>query len=204
MDISPYRRQPTMLAFLVNARAKHGNKFDYGRAIYVNSKTPVVIICPIHGEFSQRPDVHVKSLWGCKKCGTASMADQRRRSPDEFIGAARKVHGDTYDYADVEYVNDSTNVDIRCRIHGLFQQTPNNHLSGKGCMDCGHARTGDAQRHTQEDFIAKAVAVHGNTYTYENTQYVLDDIHVLITCPTHGDFSQTPSNHLRGQGCNQC
>ena len=55
-----------------------------------------------------------------------------------FIEKAKKVHGDKYDYSKVEYVNAKTKVCIICPKHGEFWQTPNTHLSGKGCIHCGN------------------------------------------------------------------
>lgn len=56
---------------------------------------------------------------------------------------------------------------------------------------------------TTQDFINAATKVH-STYTYDNVVYTTSKTKVLITCPTHGDFLQTPNNHLSGKGCPQC
>lgn len=53
-------------------------------------------------------------------------------------------------------------------------------------------------------FINKALIKHSNKYTYNNLVYVDSKSKVSITCPTHGDFQQTPGNHLYGQGCPGC
>lgn len=60
----------------------------------------------------------------------------KKLTTEEFIEKARKVHVDKYDYSKVEYVNNLTKVCIICPKHGEFWQTPNNHLSGKGCPIC--------------------------------------------------------------------
>ena len=46
----------------------HGNKYDYSKVNYVNSRTKVEIICPIHGSFIQNPRLHLSGS-GCPKCG---------------------------------------------------------------------------------------------------------------------------------------
>ncbi len=56
---------------------------------------------------------------------------------EEFIKKAREVHGDKYDYSKVEYVKSKTKVTIICPKHGEFLQTPQKHLSGQGCPNCG-------------------------------------------------------------------
>ncbi len=57
---------------------------------------------------------------------------------EEFLRRAREVHGDLYDYSRVKYVNNATPVEIICKIHGSFMQTPAKHMKGRGCThkDC--------------------------------------------------------------------
>lgn len=57
---------------------------------------------------------------------------------------------------------------------------------------------------TTEQFIADAVAVHGDQYDYSKVKYLSAKTKVTITCPEHGEFEQTPTNHLRSQGCPKC
>ena len=59
-------------------------------------------------------------------------------------------------------------------------------------------------KYTQNQFIEKAMLVHNNFYTYEETQYINSESKVLIECPKHGKFSQFPSHHINGSGCNKC
>jgi hypothetical protein len=61
----------------------------------------------------------------------------KRATTDEFIAKSRKIHGDTYIYDNVMYVNDYYKVIITCKKHGDFEQIPTNHLRGKGCFKCG-------------------------------------------------------------------
>lgn len=123
---------------------------------------------------------------------------------EEFIEKARKVHGDKYDYSKVEYVRAIEKVCITCPVHGEFWQTPSSHLSGNGCRECG--RISMSQKHSKNNdwFIEKAKEIHGNKYDYSKVEYVNNSTKVCITCPEHGEFWQTPSNHLKGNGCPKC
>ena len=56
----------------------------------------------------------------------------------------------------------------------------------------------------KSDFIEKAVKIHGNKYDYSKVDYVNYKTKVCIICPEHGEFWQTPNNHLRGSGCKMC
>lgn len=122
----------------------------------------------------------------------------------EFIEKARKVHSDKYDYSNSEYIGTHSKVEIICPEHGSFFQTATNHLSGKGCKQCGRDKTAKQQRSNTTDFIEKAKSVHGDQYDYSKVEYVKNDLKVIIGCPVHGEFEQTPSGHLSGQGCKYC
>ena len=116
----------------------------------------------------------------------------------EFIIRAKEKHGNAYDYSQVEYKNTDTPVSILCPLHGVFLQTPHNHLHGKGCKYCKYGVF------NTEDFITKAIKIHGNKYNYTSVNYTTTNTPVVITCPTHGDFIQTPAMHLSGRGCRRC
>ena len=57
---------------------------------------------------------------------------------------------------------------------------------------------------TNEQFIEKAKNVHGNKYDYSKVDYKGNDIKVCIICPIHGEFWQTPRNHIKGSECPKC
>ena len=118
----------------------------------------------------------------------------------EFIMKSKNVHGLKYDYSKVEYVNSCTNVCIICPKHGEFLQTPNHHLMGCGCPKCSH----QSYKDNTAAFIQKARNKHGMKYDYSKVEYVNSHEKVCITCPKHGEFWQTPTNHLSGRGCNCC
>lgn len=55
-----------------------------------------------------------------------------------------------------------------------------------------------------KDFIEKAKLVHGDAYDYSKVNYINSHKKVCIICPKHGEFWQTPNNHLNGHGCYTC
>ena len=123
---------------------------------------------------------------------------------EEFIKKAKEIHGDKYDYSKVEYKNVRTKVIIICPKHEPFQITPTNHLSGQGCKLCGIEKRANKRKMTNEEFIKRAREIHGDKYDYFKVNYVNMHTEVIITCSKHGDFPQTPSNHLKGCGCSAC
>ena len=55
---------------------------------------------------------------------------------DLFIEAAKKKHGNVFDYSKTNYINAKAKVTITCLKHGEFQQRANSHLLGYGCKRC--------------------------------------------------------------------
>lgn len=124
---------------------------------------------------------------------------------EKFIADSIAKHGDLYDYSRINFKTHHVKVEIGCRrCNNFFFQTPDNHKSGKGCLICNIGNIGKALRSNTDDFILKARKIHGNKYYYNKVNYIKNSIHVDITCPSHGDFSQAPSSHLSGVGCPSC
>ena len=181
------------IAFIERARLIHGNKYDYSKVVYINNKTKVCIICPIHGEFWQTPSKHINGKQRCPKCRGL------HKTTDDVISLFRLVHGDKYDYSKVVYIKNHTKVCIICPIHGEFWQTPHHHLQGHGCPECANVK-----RLTIEKFIERAKIIHGDKYDYSDVIYININTKVCVICPIHGEFWQTPHDHLSGYGCPFC
>ncbi len=197
-------RRKTTEQFIAKANAIHSDRYDYSLVEYVGSAAKVKIICSEHGPFEQTPNEHLVGS-GCAKCGILARAEARRKTTEHFIASSHEVHGDRYDYSLVEYLSAMEKVTIICPEHGPFEQTPNGHLEGKGCYECGIVASSDAKRSTTEEFIAKARMVHGDHYDYSLVEYVRNSKNVKIICPEHGFFSQIPNVHIDNRsGCPDC
>lgn len=57
---------------------------------------------------------------------------------------------------------------------------------------------------TTEDFIEKAISIHGNKYDYSLVNYLSCKEKVQIICPKHGLFYQKPDTHFHSKGCFKC
>ena len=121
--------------FIEKANRIHNNFYDYSEVDYINARTKVVIICPLHGSFEQMPFNHLKGQ-NCPECKRL----ERSLSVNDFIDRARIVHDNKYDYSRVKYVNTKTKVEIICPEHGLFMMTPEKHMSGHGCPGCNEKK----------------------------------------------------------------
>jgi hypothetical protein len=180
--------------------AKHGNKYDYSLVEYVNLQTNIKIICPIHGEFEQRPCVHLRGE-GCKKCYFKYKVDNLNLG-DVFISNANIKFDDYYDYSLVNYQKHNIVVDIICPKHGVFSQRPDVHLRGVGCIKCYKE---NKLINDKLKFIKDSKKTHKDNYDYSLVDYVSATEKVKIICTEHGEFEQTPNNHLSKKNkCPKC
>lgn len=194
----------TTAEFISIAQKIHGSRYDYSTVKYKNLTTNVDIVCPIHGAFSQRPSSHLSNGAGCLKC---SRGSSQRLTQKGFIARANLVHNSKYTYENTKYVNNHTSVIVTCPHHGDFSTNPNNHIRSKepvGCRECANKKMREERTSSKPDFIEKAVLIHGSQYSYESVIYINARKKVIITCKSHGDFSQEPDVHLRGVGCPSC
>lgn len=193
-------KKNTTTSFIEKAKEVHGDKYDYSKVDYVNNRTKVCIICGKHGEFFQDPHNHLRGK-GCPECANKKP---KKFSDKTFIEESIKIHGKTYDYSKVNYIDMNTKVCIVCPIHGEFLQTPYSHINGCGCKKCSDTKNGFLKRKNTNEFIQKAKEVHGNKYDYSETEYKTAKNKVKIICPLHGEFYQSPWRHLTGSGCPKC
>ena len=179
--------------FIKKAKEIHNDKYDYSETVFMKSDEKINIICPTHGKFEQLPTSHLQGF-GCSKC-----SNKYRITSDEFIKNAIKIHGDKYNYNLTEYKNKNIKIKIICPTHGVFEQSPINHLNKKrGCLKC------IGRDKTNETFIEFSRKIHGDKYNYDLIDYVKSSINVKIICKEHGVFEQKPNHHLNGQGCPIC
>jgi len=187
----------TQEEFIQRSKITHDDFYTYDNVNYVNNRTPVLITCPIHGDFKQRPVSHMDGQ-GCKKCAI----DNRKITRDEFVNKSTEIHNGYYSYDKVVMGSrGDEKVTVTCPKHGDFLIRPYSHLQGQGCRTCWYEST----RTTLEDFIKRSTEKHKGYYSYDNVvlgKNISDK--VMVTCPKHGDFSTSAKGHLEGNGCPRC
>jgi len=175
----------------------HNNKYIYDLSNYKNINSIINITCKIHGKFKQKFYNHMYRKNGCKKC---NIKGHSHLTLFDFIIKANNVHNNKYIYDKVKYTNYKTNINIVCKKHGLFKQSPLNHISNKaGCPKCANNKL-----LTLDEFIMKSNIVHNNLYDYSQSKYISGNKKINIICKKHGIFKQTPESHLQYHGCPKC
>lgn len=173
--------------FIKEAKEIWGDKYDYSLANYKGATKPLKVI--FEGIiFEQIASSHLRG-----------MAPELNMNRDWFIKRAKDKWGDKYDYSLVEYKDCKKKVKIIYKKTGeIFEQTPHLHLYR------APENIRLAIRKTTEQFIKEANIIHDFRFSYDKTNYIKNQIKVIINCPIHGDFEQRPLSHLQGNGCPNC
>lgn len=149
--------------FIKKSSLKHNFKYLYNKVIYVDSKKKVIIICPEHGEFQQRPTNHTRGQ-GCPKCAIKYKRDPIKTT-DDFKREAIKKHGNRFNYDKTIYTRGKNKVIITCPEHGDFEQVAYYHLDNfGGCKEC-HSSKKEIE---VKDFLMKKGIYYEYQKTFEN------------------------------------
>jgi hypothetical protein len=181
----------------------HGNKYDYSKVEFINSKTPVTVICKIHGAWQCQPSLHTDKtkLRGCPICGGS-----QKKTTEQFVQEATAKHGGAYDYSQTDYVNSHTNVKIICKIHGSFNQAPTSHLSGRGCPDCSKVKSLETEKANSLVAIKKRLfeKTAGRVELVEASFSKINAIAKFV-CDKHGEFTKSVNTALYNPNtCRYC
>lgn len=193
----------TTAEFIRRAKIIYGEKYTYELTEYVSAHIPLLVTCDVHGPVKTRA-ANFLSGKGCRACGRLVTASKLYKSTEDFIAAAKKKHGNRYDYSRTIYKGATVKAEFICQDHGLFLQTPQNHMQNNGCKKCGTKAIIAARLLTREEFIRRAVLVHGDRYDYSEVEYKGVFVKAKIKCKDHGAFWQTPDRHMAGNGCRRC
>ena len=137
------RKRRSNSEFINDCNITHHSFYDYQKTNYKKLHDYITIICPIHGEFTQEANHHLRGS-GCPKCGFERNIKLQSDTTKNFIIKAKSLHGSKYNYSKTTYgKNAHEKVILICKEHGEFKITPNSHLSKKaGCRKCGQLNTG--------------------------------------------------------------
>lgn len=198
--------------FIEKAKETHGEKYDYSKVEFKDSKTKVCIICPEHGEFWQSPAKHLYGQ-GCPVCGLKERGEQSRISYLTFLKRALLIHGDKYEYPNIEKLQTlHSKICVICKKHGPFMQIAYDHLNGHGCPVCGRLES-----KSEKEIYEYICSIVGESNVIRHDRILLDKQEIDIYIPHlkigfeynglrwhNEEFGKTRNYHLRKtEECNK-
>jgi ssDNA-binding Zn-finger/Zn-ribbon topoisomerase 1 len=202
-------QRPSTQDFIKKAKQAWGDKYDYSKVEYgKNNKEKVIVVCPIHGEFSVRPLDHTVNHQGCPHCGNLQKGQSVKVGFAEWLERMSvnqpSVAVPTAEPPDFHFTKGD--IEVECPKHGKWTNSPQQ-IVEKGCPKCGMERLKGIShtRKTTEQFLAEFTAIWGDTYGTSKVDYKNTDTPVMLFCKEHGEFRKTPYALLkRGEGCPKC
>lgn len=197
--------------FIKKSKTVHGDFYDYSKVneFEVTGAKVEIIHKKCGKSFFQTKNGHLRGD-GCPHCHCPKV-----RTREEFIADAVAIYGDAYDYSNIDYIDTTVNIELKCNeCEAVFWDRPSNHLHSvksnkiqvSRCPNCK-----DFVRNlTTEEFIEKAVAMHADKYDYSEVEYKDAKTKITIRCKACDvKFKQTSNNHLAPRennlgGCPTC
>jgi hypothetical protein len=204
------KRRLGMESFRQKALTVHGNTYEYPDQEYVSNKDKIRIVCPVHGEFLQKPNGHLGGK-GCPACGKEA-AKQSNAVVSAAVGAVLldRLQGINPDwqYDLPSYRGMSKPLRAVCRLHGQFEAWPNNILSNRACPGCGKAKHSEAlqkRRLTLEEVARRGGEVYGELFEYLKVEHTGHGAMIYGRCTKHdAEWRQAADGHAKYNPCGLC
>ena len=184
--------------FFYKIKKLFGDKYDYSKAKYIDSKHKIKLYCKKCDIWFEKSTTALLKGIGCQYCS--------KGTPDTykiFVEKARKVHGDKFEYDKESFSLTNKKIKIYCKnCNKWFIQKKSKHLSGSGCIECS-----GKVKYTTEKFIKKSKEIFGeNKFDYSKCKYTGMLHKVILICnDCKKEFEICALNHIHGkQGCSNC
>lgn len=198
----PSMRRRTTASFVEKAVSVHGRRYDYSPVAYTRWNEPVTIVCRVHGPFRQQAQAHYRGA-GCPRCARIKQTPSGIVDTCSFIEAAKRVHGDTYDYSLCRFRAADVLTAIVCSQHGTFAQRPSLHIGLRnGCPVCAR----ENRQLTRDQFLQEVSGLYAQEFDYSlMPSRVTSRMKITVICPEHGEFGVSAAAHRRGSAnCPDC
>lgn len=190
--------------FIKRCQEKFGNKYIFDKTEYININTEITITCPVHGDIKVVPNNFLKSL-GCKECSKENNKIQEKISLKTIKEKLDKKHDGNISFIEEKYKGIDALATFYCKNHQTeYKTTTYNAIKGVGCPQCQKESKQQKTFIGKEEFITRAIKVHGEKYNFDKLIYNGRKHQGIITCPIHGDFNIKLENFLKGYGCPKC
>ena len=215
----------TQETFEQRVKEVHGDKIDVSNFKYVNSITTGEAKCNICGNvWYPRADVLIRGC-GCRKCYDKKNSDSRIIPLEEIQSKITCATINKYSYIDTKH-----HCEAKCNECGhIWYPNVRDLINGSGCPECGKRKTRQAlekvyarrrkpkppklskeenkEKNRQKylkSFLERAHEKHKDKFIYDEDTFSTTKKKMRIICPTHGEFWQSPKQHLVTEGCSKC
>lgn len=183
-----------LLSFIGSSNLIHGERYNYSRVQYVNSKTKIELIClRCEKSFFVTPNDHLNKKSGCRCWKLLSLDDLRSRCLKN-LGPSIVCHS-------VRQGKHMREIELQCVVcNNRWWSQISSINQGKGCFNCNQLKP-----LPWEEALKKFNIVHGKRYEYEPQSYRKWHSKIKIKClKCKSLFSIRCVDHANGTGCKTC
>ena len=204
------KRALTTKQWVAKAKIIHGDKYDYSKTKYINSKTKVTVTCSRHGDFEINPSNHIQPTLrrGCKGCSGGKILNfdnsTKKLSQNEFLKRVKGATTKNLDFSKSIYNGQRETVKVICKIHGEFEAWPHNLFAGQSCPSCASIETGKKHRVDPIVITERLNSHFGSKYEIDQNSIKMVTKKIKLKCEKHGWFDGLLSNLLQSSGCPIC
>jgi hypothetical protein len=198
-------RKLTQKEFVERCNNNLDKNQDVSKSIYVSALSKVKVICKIHGEYESVP-AKLMAGQGCFQCGRVSTGLKRRISVEDYFNRCREVHGNNYDYSEVNFTLIRDKIPIICKAcNNKFVMQADAHARGQGCPLCNKGAGSRARRIPCEDVLNRIEGTYGNLLTVTGIEYKNGLAHITGKCEKHGCcFTKSLKLLMKANPCTSC
>lgn len=189
-------RKLSTAEFVLKAKEKHGNIYDYSSVVYNKAIEKVTVTCKKHGNFEITPNQHLNG-GGCAFCGREKTTKASTYTHEQFLIRLQELHNGAIPFnIDSVSTAEASTLELSDEF-GKYIMTRRALL--KGSFPSVHSAINKTSN-TINRFRKK----HKDKYNYDKFIYVAAQEKATLTCPLHGDFLLSADTHLQGVGCKEC
>lgn len=168
---------------------------------YKNQNSLMTFKCDKHSSYKQRLDSHMQGKTGCKKCEFIKHQQARQEWNMSKIKEYCISHKLDIPQKNQKYKNEDTKYIFICPKYGEYEQSWEKHKLGCGCYKCKLDKISKSKTKSCKQYYSECKD-KGIDLPIE--YYISDPTPIKHKCLKGHIYSQTPSNHLQGQGCPIC
>jgi hypothetical protein len=183
--------------FITKSKEKFGTTFNYDNMNYISTKKSINLLCTKHNNtFTISTRSHLDSQFGgCVTCDKDYRFEQ-------LLIQSNKKHGDRFKIIKNSFKNYLNNIQVECKMHGLFESKPQNYLSQNngGCSKCINKYDFSYLRDESKNLF-------NDNYDFSNFNFIAIDDKSTIRCIKHNvNILTCGKTHLRSSfgGCLKC
>lgn len=167
---------------------KFGDKFDFSKADFKNSSSPLAVWCKRHNQWFKNTSYHIVRGAGCPDCKKQKISSKKKLGTQEFVKRSVIKHNNKYDYSLVDYKTLTDPVKIICPEHGVFEQKPREHIQGHGCPLCASTAISSVSQKWLSSLDINLVREH--KIAHDSGYYVVDgyDASTNTVYEFYGDY----------------